>query len=218
MSTAHWAQSTDLGLETLTRFTDPANNSNKFRRFIAIQNPSDRREKMLLTQTGRWTSATARGNWNGGTYKFQKSATFGWEVSCTLEEFLNKNVHKKLGSYSISHQQQKMSYAGIQQAVRNCKGSAPWLSAPGTTVPTLKPAGPPVPAFGNLQEPRPASKPLGDQVAWLIRAASSGDFTKFELLSHYGQINSVLEAQRAGLDDAATQLQTALSLVMLKEA
>lgn len=218
MST-HWALTTGLGLETVTRFTDHANNSDKFRRFIAIQDPNDRREKILLTQTGRWTTKTARGNWNGGTYRFIKEATFAWEIGADLPTFLQKNVEKKLGNYSIQGGHGvALSSPEIAQAVRLVKAPAPWMG--GTPAGdqarriVLTP-GTPVPAF-QLPDRSPNAS-FDDQVAWLLSAVQSGR-DRFELLSHYSQINVQIEEQRTRLEAAASQLQTALNLIMLKEA
>jgi hypothetical protein len=69
-----WAQPVDdTQVETyvtLTRYTDSANNSDKYRRFITFYDTTGANgTPYVLTQTGRWTYLTAAGNWSGGTVR-----------------------------------------------------------------------------------------------------------------------------------------------------
>jgi hypothetical protein len=99
-----WSQSHATGAvvvtSTLTRFTDPANNSDKYRRFIVLSAPGE--VYALFTQTGRWTPRMQRGIFDGGTYTFQKLANASQMRRCTRAvDFLDEEVKRKIGSYHI---------------------------------------------------------------------------------------------------------------------
>lgn len=207
MSTAHWALSATLGFDTLTRFTDPNNNSDKFRRFIAIADPSNAMNKILITQTGRWTPQTARGDWRGGSYKFQKESTFGWERSASLVDFLERNVAKKKGTYGIAHIENRCLEASeIRLAVNKCK-EGPWL---GGATPT---------AVAAVQQSSPAVAPasLAAKTAWLIEKAGDPSFSQFDLLPEYAVAKGLFDQLERAYIDTRDQLSTALNLIMLKE-
>lgn len=208
----HWALSTTIGRTTLTRYRDDANNSDKFRRFIAIANPLGP-GKALITQTGRWTQQTARGDWSGGTYRFIKFDTFGWEKPCSLDDFLAKNVEKKMGDYFIANHLHGsvMSDGDVRMAVARAK-DAPWhdAAAPAPSLPT------PVQAVARTE--RPSTSNILELGPWLLQAAAEREWGQFDLLPEYANIKAKADRARAQLDQVFTDLDTALSLIMLKEA
>jgi hypothetical protein len=217
----HWAQTTDLGYQTLTRYEDSANNVNKFRRFIVLGHPMNTTEKVLITQTGRWTADRERGVWGTSTYRFIKEATFTWEKRASLYEFLERNVEKKKGDYSIQPRLDRtpMTHAEIRQAVVNIKDFPATYGAPHAhSTPTVQVAGPAVPAFTEPRVPRPGGNDLRTLAPWLIQAAGDKGWAQFDLLPEYAAVKARAEKTQAELDQIFSDLQTALSLIMLKES
>ena len=73
-----WPSVVDTGdvaaLVTVTRYTDAANNSDKYRRFITMCHAT--MPSLLpytFTQTGRWTAMNDVNNWTGGTVRVGKN-------------------------------------------------------------------------------------------------------------------------------------------------
>ena len=206
-----WTQGHDepMGIETLTRCVDPANNTDKYRRFIVLWNPNNKAEKILITQTGRWTDRTARGIWDGGTYRIARKLTAAWERKEAPIFALNEHVKRKLGNYSVepSHKGQPTSAANVRLAIARIKEDTP--SA--TPIPPSAQPGP-----GSLASRPELMSPYPGQVEWLMLAAGDATVDQFDALAAYAEIKKLVDRHKAQADKAVDDLQTALNLIMLK--
>jgi len=110
-----WAKAHDVtdveAWVTVTRCIDPANNSNKYRRFISVWAPNER--PYVFTHTGRWTTECDQGRWNNvGTYRpgslcnntswRRQLANNQQNISLAHESFHDAYVQQKLGEYQIT--------------------------------------------------------------------------------------------------------------------
>lgn len=216
MGIAHWAPGNHRasGRVTLTRFVDTTNNSNKYRRFIVLSAAGE--PHLLITQTGRWTDKTARGDWSGGTYRFQRKGTAAWERRATASEFLSKHVQRKLGGYGVASVDEPLSAKDLQLVIDrtpNLKTSA------GLTLPAAQPTAPvqaPAPAPGVLSSPPSPSAPAGQHVGWLLDMTRVDGADQMELLAHYAQISGRVKYEEERIREAVENLSTALTLIMQK--
>ena len=77
------------GYVTVTRYQDPANNSNKYRRFITLAAQGEKH--LLIHHTGRWTHLTARNLWSGGVYRPQGIAKDATQRNYPAVEDFNRD-------------------------------------------------------------------------------------------------------------------------------
>ena len=231
--TTHWALDVlagSKGYQQMTRYVDPSNNADKYRRFVAIAPRDASERKMLLTQTGRWIGGT----WTGGTWRVITEASARWERQASVLTFLVTHVERKIGKY---HKVTDNPVTLSAQDIANLRASniagnkiREWVNASPTApaqpgagqaasgadaaknlnLPTLRPAGPAVPAFTEPETgPRAAIK--------VLLAGIESDPDEFRDLARYQKINAEVVAQRKALetqlvelDQITTELKSAL--------
>lgn len=104
-ATAQRDVSTDVEvLVSLTRYTDLANNSDKWRRIFTVHDLRGIYRPYTFTQTGRWTHLTAMGNWSGGTVREGKVVSnASWNRAGKSHLALHRNeVARQRKDYTVT--------------------------------------------------------------------------------------------------------------------
>lgn len=89
---------------SLTRYTDLANNSDKWRRIFTVHDLKGIYRPYTFTQTGRWTHMTAMGNWSGGTVREGKVVSnAAWNRAGKSHRTLHRNeVQRQKKDYGVT--------------------------------------------------------------------------------------------------------------------
>lgn len=198
----------------LTRYLDPAANSNKYRRFIVIWDCDDESNKMLVTHTGRWTERTARGQWNGGTYRFLGFASNAIDKRRTPLQFLDLQADRKRGKYYATNREE-VPAGGIRFILEK-------ITLPTTPVSTAHAST--VDLTPKLQDELAAALEPPDSEAgatawarWLWKSAHQGKGTQLEMLGHYARVKDALEFEWSNLRAAESDLREALDRILQLE-
>lgn len=228
---SHWAidllPGQIVGLQTMTNFVDAATNSDKYRRFVVLSPMGNTTQKVLLTQTGRWSKGvTGRHTFGGGTWRVIKEATTSRERSASPADFLAMHVEKKIGSYmrmfdghdTLSTQQlgSLRSQAGVGKALATL-GQAPAPAAPAPTSPAPTPeeaAADLRDRLGSPTTPTPvhASGPQS-RINALRAAVESGQVDEFTLLKQYQDVNAEVVAERKRLEQELLSIASLTDLL-----
>lgn len=96
--------STDVEvMVSLTRYRDPVNNSDKWRRIFTVHDLLNVYRPYTFTQTGRWTTQTAGGIWSGGTVREGKVVSnASWNRAGKGHANLHRNeVQRQKKDYAV---------------------------------------------------------------------------------------------------------------------
>lgn len=195
----------------LTRFVDPANNSNKYRRFIALWDVEDPTRKMLITHTGRWTSHTEQGDWSGGTYRFAGFATTIADRKRTPDNYLDRHVQRKLGSYYVVGDTPIQPDFVLKKIDLDSEKVAPTRAEASDRMQQLRDK------VAVLAPPQ-ADADAAAWATWLWKSANLGGRNQHDLLSEYARTKDRIEVERSNLAAAETQLREALDRILQMEA
>lgn len=122
------------GYVTVTRYQDPANNSNKYRRFITLAAQGEKH--LLIHHTGRWTHLTARNLWSGGVYRVQGVAKDATQRNYSDVMVFNREmVRRKLGGYNVT-EERWLTGSEIKQILDLSKIWGSGSTAPANNPPT----------------------------------------------------------------------------------
>lgn len=208
---------------TLTRYVDPVNNSDKYRRFISVMAPG--KLPYVFTHTGRWTGMTAAGNWSGGTYRPGRiiSASMWSRSGRTHAKAHAAYVDAKLNDYAVTpvsgaiggHQLTSITDRWTRYALETlhidgkpllamANGAAP-VSPP--VQPAPRPDGPPVPQRVSVGSVEARLQSL------LARATHEG-VDPFDLFEDVATIRRDIAVQRTVIDKWEQDLALANEQIM----
>jgi len=195
---------------TCTRYTDVANNSDKFRRFITIWDKAPgtpNTTPYVFTHTGRWTTQTSQGNWSGGTVRSgtRMSAAFWRRAGANHMAAHRTWVAAKKKLYSGTHVELVPNYDLQRLATR-----AGLIDTQGTsTTPTQPTQGATVPENHVPQG-------LDGLLSTLLVKANDTNVDPFDLFADLAVVRESVTDRVDQLDREAMKLRDAL--VMCNDA
>lgn len=207
---------------TLTRYTDPVNNSDKYRRFISIWAPGVPGAYMF-THTGRWTGQASAGRWNGGTYRVGSfiSAAFWNRNGRSHMDVHQAWVNAKKGDYQIQgvHASSGVTDQWTRYALAHLEfGGGPLLRSltqNGVTGVTPAPRpGSETAAPANPVPQRITSGKIGERLSSLLARAHHDGVDPFDLFEDIATLRRDLAAQRTELEKWEQDLALANEQVM----
>lgn len=207
-----WASPVDhadvVAWVTLTRYTDLANNSDKYRRFITVHAPGWL--PYSFTHTGRWTAQTARGDWSGGTVRpGQLASHASWRRSGTdSAQWHDTRVKTKQGNYHGTGTS-RMSWADLQALANRAQlfdsgPVTPVTPMKVTLLPTDAASGPA--ASNNLDM-------LQKQLSNLLDKARDNDVDTFDLFADFAMLKGSVSTEIELHTRIAEELTAKLALV-----
>lgn len=235
MQLAPWGVPVDAAqvevLTTLTRYTDLANNSDKYRRFFTVHAPGQ--TPYWFTHTGRWTSLTSLGDWSGGTYR-DGSLLSGAAWRRAGQSHQNAHlalVSSKKGDYSPQVPTAVLSTV-TDRWTRYALEHAKYGGNPLTTMvrtPTIQqmagvfapqtiqaPATPATATPTSMGVPQrlDGSRPIGDRLSSLMARATHPDVDVFDLFEDLAILRKDIAHERTVLEKWEQDLALANETVM----
>lgn len=203
---------------TLTRYTDLANNSDKWRRFITLgHNKTANLRPYTFTQTGRWTHLTARGDWSGGTVRtggLLSAASWrrsGYNVRAAHDGMVNS----KRKDYTAQNAM-NMGWSDCQALFNRLGPSNP--CSVGQTRPVIQ-AAPvtPAPRPGTpLVQPMTPATGVHDRLAFLLDLANTDGVDPFDLFADLAVLKKDVEVEVRRVEELQSNLRLVNEIILNK--
>lgn len=218
-------------IETVTRCQDPANNSNKYRRFISVWAPGE--QPHVFTHTGRWTVECDSGHWNNvGTYRpgglirgsawvraVRAASTPGAAHMLAHEAF----VARKLGEYKVTggpnylnaNNANVKTWMNKAEAIESSTGT-PTLgpTTPAPTAPATRPLSGQPPKAAPARIDPTADVAIMTRVQNVLQRSAAEGADPFDVMADVATLRGKVTAQITELQGLASDLALATSNAM----
>ena len=171
-------------LVSLTRYTDLANNSDKWRRIFTVHDLKGIFRPYTFTQTGRWTHLTAMGNWSGGTVREGKVVSnAAWNRAGKNHLTLHRNeVARQRKDYAVTEADKVLMFPASRDMLLRLPVNK-ITPANGSSTPVQTPVRPLLVEANSGMKVGPTDSHLGNRIAQFLSRAMDTNVDPFDLFA-----------------------------------